>query len=87
MYKVQELETIASQNAIPSKQQLGGSLPYAFTEHGVLTSVLKSDKAINVSIPKDFMFEFTTKEFEDLRSQIDASGWGGTVYMPMRCIL
>ena len=33
-------------------KQLGGSLPYAFTEHGVLmlASVLKSDQAMNVSI-------------------------------------
>lgn len=29
-----EVETMVSQNAIPSKQHLGGSLPYAFTEHG-----------------------------------------------------
>ncbi len=31
-----EAEAMVSQNAIPSKQQLGGYLPYAFTEHGVL---------------------------------------------------
>ena len=38
-----EVETMVSQNAIPSKQQLGGFLPYVFTEHGVLmlASVLK----------------------------------------------
>lgn len=30
-----EVEAMVSQNAIPSKKQLGGSLPYAFTEHGV----------------------------------------------------
>lgn len=47
-----EVETMVSQNAIPSKQQLGGSLPYVFTEHGVLmlASVLKSEKAMQVSI-------------------------------------
>ena len=47
-----EVETMVSQNAIPSKQHLGGSLPYAFTEHGVLmlANVLKSDQALNVSI-------------------------------------
>ncbi len=40
-----EVETMVSQNAIPSKQHLGGALPYAFTEHGVLmlANVLKSD--------------------------------------------
>src|SRR4051812_37329548 len=31
-----EVETMVSQNAIPSRQHLGGALPYAFTEHGVL---------------------------------------------------
>ena len=47
-----EVVEMVSQNAIPSKQQLGGFLPYAFTEHGVLllASVLKSDQALNVSI-------------------------------------
>ena len=47
-----EVDIMVSQNAIPSKKQLGGSLPYAFTEHGVLmlASILKSDKALNVSI-------------------------------------
>jgi hypothetical protein len=28
----QEVEAMVSQNAIPSKQVLGGSLPYAFSE-------------------------------------------------------
>jgi len=47
-----EVEGLVSQNAIPSKQQLGGYLPYAFTEHGVLmlASVLKSKQALEVSI-------------------------------------
>jgi phage regulator Rha-like protein len=47
-----EVETMVSQNAIPSKQHLGGSLPYAFTEHGVLmlANILKSDKAMQVSV-------------------------------------
>ena len=30
-----EVEVMVSQNAIPSKQHLGGALPYAFTEQGV----------------------------------------------------
>ncbi len=47
-----EVEYMVSQNAIPSKQHLGGSLPYAFTEHGVLmlANVLKSEQAITMSI-------------------------------------
>ena len=47
-----EVEVMVSQNAIPSKQQLGGFMPYAFTEHGVLmlANVLKSKQALDVSI-------------------------------------
>lgn len=47
-----EAEAMVSQNAIPSRKQMGGYLPYAFTEHGVLmlASVLKSEKAMQVSI-------------------------------------
>jgi hypothetical protein len=47
-----EVEIMVSQNAIPSKQNLGGTLPYAFTEHGVLmlANVLKSERAVQVSI-------------------------------------
>ncbi len=50
--KNEEVETMVSQNAIPSKQHLGGTLPYAFTEHGVLmlAGVLKSEKAMQLSI-------------------------------------
>jgi phage regulator Rha-like protein len=48
----QEVEIMVSQNAIPSKAHLGGTLPYAFTEHGVLmlANVLKSEQAVQVSI-------------------------------------
>ncbi|RUT70802.1 ORF6N domain-containing protein [Flavobacterium cupreum] len=47
-----EVELLVSQNAIASKQNLGGSLPYVFTEHGVLqlASVLKSERATQMSI-------------------------------------
>ena len=43
---------MVSQNAIPSKQHLGGSLPYVFTEQDVymLATVLKSDVAIEVNL-------------------------------------
>ena len=33
--EAEEVDSLVSQNAIPSKQHLGGYLPYAFTEHGV----------------------------------------------------
>jgi hypothetical protein len=38
---------MVSQNAIPSLQHLGGTLPFVFTEYGVLqiANVLKSDRA------------------------------------------
>lgn len=47
-----ETENMVSQNAIPSKKHLGGSLPHVFTEQGIamLASVLNSKKAIDVNI-------------------------------------
>jgi hypothetical protein len=47
-----EVELMVSQNAIPSKQYLGGFLPYVFTEQGVsaVSAVIKSEKAAQVSI-------------------------------------
>ena len=48
----QEVNLMVSQNAIPSKQHLGGYLPYVFTEQGIanLSSVLNNTKAIQVNI-------------------------------------
>ena len=47
-----EVNHMVSQNVIPSKSYLGGVLPLAFTEHGItmLSSILRSDTAINVNI-------------------------------------
>jgi phage regulator Rha-like protein len=47
-----ELDTMVSHFATPSRQYFGGYLPYAFTEHGVLmlANVLKSKQAIEVSL-------------------------------------
>ncbi len=54
MFRLTEEETdlMISQKAIPSKQHLGGHLPYVFTEHGVLmlANVLKSARAMKMSI-------------------------------------
>jgi len=54
MFKLSREEALimVSQNAIPSKKHLGGSLPYVFTEHGVLqlANVIKSGRAIQLSI-------------------------------------
>ena len=43
-----EANMLVSQNAIPTKRNLGGYLPHVFTEHGTLmaTSVIKSSIAI-----------------------------------------
>ena len=52
--------------------------------YGVETKQLKRQVKRNIDrFPKDFMFELTKKEFENLRSQIGTSSWGGTRYMPM----
>ena len=48
----EEADALVSQNVIPSKRSLGGSLPYAFTQEGVamLSSVLRSERAVLVNI-------------------------------------
>ena len=47
-----EVDVMVSQNAIPSKQHLGGALPYVFTEEGLymLATVLRSEIAVEVNI-------------------------------------
>jgi hypothetical protein len=54
-----EVAIMVSQNVIPSKQHLGGSNPFVFTETGVamLSSVLKSKRAkeMNVAIMRAFV--------------------------------
>jgi hypothetical protein len=47
-----EIEHLVSQNAIPSKQSLGGHLPLVFTEQGVaaVSGVIRSEKANQVSV-------------------------------------
>lgn len=47
-----EVEFLVSQFVIPSKRELGGAAPYAFTEQGVamLSSVLRSSQAVQVNI-------------------------------------
>jgi len=54
-----EIELLVSQNVIPSRQFLGGALPFAFTETGVamLSGVLKSKRAkeMNIAIMRAFI--------------------------------
>lgn len=47
-----EIDTLVSQNAIPSKSHLGGSFPYVFTEQGVasISGVLTNKIAIEINI-------------------------------------
>jgi len=47
-----EIEALVSQSVIPSKKQLGGAKPFAFTEQGVsaLSAVLTGAKAIEINI-------------------------------------
>ncbi|WP_269240884.1 ORF6N domain-containing protein [Flavobacterium limnophilum] len=76
MFRLNEVETqiMISQNAIPSKQALGGSLPYVFTEHGILqlSNVVKSEKATQISIKIIEIF-VNMREFlsNNLSSKID----------------
>jgi hypothetical protein len=52
--------------------------------YGVETKVLKQAVRRNIKrFPNDFMFELTKDEFENLRSQIVTSSWGGARYIPM----
>jgi len=77
-----EVELMVSQNAIPSRQVLGGSLPYVFTEHGILqlSNVVKSERATEMSIKIIEIFvslrEFLTDslnvklEIEDIKKKL-----------------
>ena len=54
------------------------------TLYGVENRVLKQAVRRNKKrFPKDFMIELTKTEFENLRSQIVISSWGGLRYTPM----
>ena len=51
--------------------------------YGIETRVLKQAVRRNMGrFPEDFMFELTTEEFQNLRSQIVTSSWGGSRYPP-----
>ena len=70
-----EIRDMVSQFVIPSKSYFGGALPYAFTEQGVamLSSVLKSDRAIEVNIVVIRAFVILRQhftDFKDLQDQI-----------------
>lgn len=74
-----EINQLVSQSVIPSKSNLGGALPFAFTEQGIamLSSVLNSEKAIevNISIIRAFVtfrqFSLTYNELKDRITAIE----------------
>jgi len=52
--------------------------------YGIETKQLKRAVRRNIDrFPEDFMFELTTEEFNDLRSQFGTSSWGGARYVSM----
>ncbi len=52
--------------------------------YGVETKQLKRQVKRNMDrFPKDFMFQLSEKEVQNLRSQIGTSRWGGTRFIPM----
>ncbi|MBU4413607.1 MAG: ORF6N domain-containing protein, partial [Proteobacteria bacterium] len=52
--------------------------------YGVETKALKQAVRRNIDrFPSDFMFELNKDEFNNLRSQIVTSSWGGARYFPM----
>jgi hypothetical protein len=49
--------------------------------YGVETKVFNQSVKRNIDrLPKDFMFLLSEKEWENLRSKIVTSSWGGTRY-------
>ena len=74
-----EVETMVSQNVIPSKKYFGGHLPYAFTQEGIamLSSVIRSKKAVdvNIQIMRVFVkireFIYTHKELDQKINQLE----------------
>ena len=68
-----EIDIMVSQNVIPSRQVLGGAKPFAFTETGVamLSSVLKSKKAIEINIAIMRTFVMLRKMFYENREVLN----------------
>lgn len=72
----QEIESVVSQNVIPSKKHLGGAKPYAFTESGVamLSSILNSDRAIemNIAIVRTFiMLRKMSGNYQEIMTKLE----------------
>ena len=71
-----EIDHMVSQNVIPSKSNLGGASPLAFTEQGVamLSGVLRSAKAVkvNIAIMRSFvLMRRMLEENKELKKKIE----------------
>ena len=68
-----EIDILVSQNVIPSKKVLGGAKPFAFTETGVamLSSILKSKKALEINIAIMRTFVMLRKMFYENREALN----------------
>lgn len=66
---LEEADALVSQNAIPSRRSLGGSLPLVFTQEGIamLSSVLRSPRAIraNIEIMRAFVYAKARERRQD----------------------
>ena len=71
-----EISKVVEDGIVESKSIFGGATPYVFTEQGVamLSSVLRSDKAIqvNIAIMRAFvMMRQYAMNFKDLKDKLD----------------
>lgn len=75
-----EIAALLSQNVIPSRRNLGGAKPLAFTEQGIamLSSVLTSERAIevNIAIMRTFVkLRQLLATHEELARRLDQLEW------------
>lgn len=76
------LEQISSKILLIRNEKV--SIDYDLAQlYGVETKVLKRAVRRNLErFPKDLLFQLSDKEFENLRTQIGTSSWGGRRYPP-----
>jgi hypothetical protein len=79
---MQKLEIINNKIHVIRNQKVMLDFDLAYL-YQIETKVLKQAVRRNIErFPDDFMFELTKEEFDNLRSQIVTSNYGGTRYMP-----
>lgn len=78
------MELLVIQNKIYEIRGCRVMLDFDLSElYQVPTKALKQAVKRNIQrFPDDFMFELTTEEWQNLRSQFVTSSWGGTRYYP-----